>query len=79
MDEGTRKKMAHAIVIGIGKPEPESEAGQPSGPDEGLVAAMEEFHAAFEKKDFAGMAEAFESAASICENYEPEEDVKASA
>lgn len=62
-----RKKMAHVIAIGI---EPtkggDEKAEEPKGPDAGLVTAMEEFAAAIKAGDAEAMAEAFESAKSLC-------------
>lgn len=82
MDDIARKKMAHVIAIGIGSPKgekKESESEEPLGPDEGLIAAMEELLAGIAKKDAVAMAEAFESAHAIaCANkeaaYEPDKD-----
>jgi hypothetical protein len=69
MDDSARKKLAHVIAIGIepaGGEKGDSKEPESGGPDAGLVAAMEEFHTAFGKKDFAGMAEAFHSAHALC-------------
>lgn len=62
MDEA-RKKMADALVGKLGgkkdEPEPKEEA---SGPDAGLVAAMDDFLSAIEAKDSTAMAEAWSNA-----------------